>query len=53
MELNPRHDLDSNDRRGDEVNDKAERRPPSGVRDEVTPMLPEILEPVSYQSDDE
>jgi len=42
----PRHDLDGNDRGGDPVDDEAERRPLPSVRNELTSVLPEILEPV-------
>ena len=47
VELNTRHDLDGNDRGGDPVDDEAKRRPPPGVRNEMTSVLPEILEPMT------
>ena len=35
------------------VDDEAERGPPPGVRNEVTSVLPEILEPVARKADNE
>jgi hypothetical protein len=36
-------DLDDDDRGDDPVDDHAERRPPSGVGDDVAPVLPQVL----------
>ena len=36
-----------------QVDDEAERGPPPRVRNELTPVLPEILEPVAGEADDE
>src|SRR5437660_1141684 len=38
---------------GHPVNDEAERWPPPGVRHELTAVLPEVLEPVAGQAEDE
>jgi hypothetical protein len=53
VEVNARHDLDRNDRGGDPVDNEAERTPPSGVRNKLTSVLPEILEPVARETEDE
>jgi hypothetical protein len=53
VELNTRHDLDGNDSGGAPVDYEAERWPPTGIRNEVTPVLPEILEPVARKADNE
>jgi hypothetical protein len=46
VEVNARDYLDDDDRRGHPVDDKAEGRPPAGVRNELAAVLPEILEAV-------
>jgi hypothetical protein len=53
VEVSAGDDLDGDDGSGDPVDDEAERRPPPGVRDELTAVLPEVLEPVPYEADDE
>jgi hypothetical protein len=53
VELNTRHDLDGDDRGGDPVDHEAERRPPPSICNEVTSVLPEILEPVTRNAEDE
>jgi len=52
VELNTRRDLDGDDRGGDPVDDTAERGPPPSVRNEVTSVLPEVLEPMARESHD-
>ena len=51
VEVNTRDDLDGDDRGGNPVDDEAERGPPPGVRNELTSVLPEILEPVARKAD--
>ena len=53
MELDPCHDLDGNDRGRNPIDDKAERGPPPSIRNEMTSVLPEILEPVAHKADNE
>ncbi len=53
VEVNARDDLDGDDRCGDPVDDEAERGPPPSVRNELTSVLPEILEPVAHKPYDE
>jgi hypothetical protein len=43
-------DLAHDDRGDNPVDDHAERRPPSGVGDEVASVLPEVLEPVPHHA---
>jgi hypothetical protein len=50
VEVNTRDDLDGDDRGGDPVNYEAERRPPPGVRNKLTSVLPKILEPVAHKA---
>ena len=47
MKLNTRHDLDGNDCGSDPVDYEAERGPPPCVRNEVSSVLPEVLEPMA------
>ena len=53
MELHACHDLDSDDRCRDRVDDEAERWPPTRVGDELTAVLPQILHPVGDETGDE
>jgi hypothetical protein len=53
VELNVRDDFDGDDDCHCHVDDKAERRPPSGVGDVVSAVLPEIPRAVSEQSGNE
>jgi hypothetical protein len=45
-------DLDGDDCRDHPVDHKTERRPPPCVGDELTAVLPEVLEPVAGKADD-
>ena len=53
VELHACHDLDSDDRCRDRVDDEAERWPPTRVGDELTAVLPQILDPVGDETRDE
>lgn len=53
VEVNARDDLDGDDRGGDEVDREAEGGPPPSVRNKLTSVLPEILEPMPDKADDE
>ena len=50
MEVNAEEDLDGDDRRGNPIDDEAERRPSTRVRDELSAMLPEVLEPMARET---
>src|SRR5690349_2494711 len=52
-EVDPSGYLDDEDRRDHEVDRGAERRPPSGVGHEVSPLLPVVLETVARVPDHE
>jgi hypothetical protein len=47
VEFNAGNDFDGDDRCGCDVDDKAKRRPPTGVGDIVSAVLPEILRAVT------
>jgi hypothetical protein len=53
MKSDPGEDLDGDYGRNDPINDHAEGRPPARVRDEVSPVLPQVLQPMARQSDDQ
>jgi hypothetical protein len=53
VEVNARDYLDDDDRRGHPVDDKAEGRPPAGLRNELAAVLPQILEAVGSEAYDE
>src|SRR5438132_3852803 len=53
VEMNAGDDLDGDDRRDRPINRKTERRPPACVRNELTAVLPEVLETVAGETDDE
>jgi hypothetical protein len=53
VEVHAGHDLDGDDRRRHPVDDEAERRPPTRVGDELTAVLPQVLEPMAGEADDE
>jgi hypothetical protein len=53
VEVNAGDDLYSNDRRGREVDHKTERRPPARVGNELSAMLPEVLDAVTSETNDE
>ena len=44
MKTDPGEDLDGDYGRHDPIDDHAEGRPPPGVRDEVSPVLPQVLD---------
>src|SRR3954451_19302925 len=44
MKIDPGEDLDGDRGRRDPIDDHAEGGPPAGVRDEVSPVLPQVLE---------
>jgi hypothetical protein len=50
-EIHARSDLHNDDRRDDKVHRHAKRGPPARVGDEVSVVLPEILEPMADESD--
>ena len=50
-EMYARSDLHDDDRRDDKVHRHAKRGPPAGVGDEVSAVLPEILQPMADESD--
>jgi hypothetical protein len=50
VDVHARDYFDDDDRRGHPVNDQAERRPPTGVGNELAAVLPEILEAVTRQA---
>jgi hypothetical protein len=53
MEMDAGDNLDGDNRSDCPVDDEAERRPPPRVGDEMTPVLPEVLQPVASETDDE
>src|SRR6266480_5676786 len=53
VEVEPRDDLDTDDHRNDPVHGRTERRPPSGSRDELTSLLPRILDPMGREPEGE
>jgi hypothetical protein len=53
MKADPGENLDRDHRRNDPVDDHAEGWPPAGVGDEVSPVLPQVLEAVAGQSNDQ
>jgi hypothetical protein len=53
VEVHAGHNFDSDDRRRHPVDDEAERRPPTRVGDELTAVLPQVLQPMAGEADDE
>jgi hypothetical protein len=52
VKLNSGDDLDDDDCRDRPVDHSTERRPPSRVGLKLTPVLPEVLQPVTGKPDD-
>ena len=44
------HNFDGDDRRRHPVDDEAERRPPTRVCDELTAVLPQVLQPMACEA---
>jgi hypothetical protein len=53
VEMHAGDDLDGDDRRDRPVNHKTEGRPPACVGNELTSVLPEVLETVAGETGDE
>jgi hypothetical protein len=53
VELNPGEKGGGDDRRHCPIDNKAKRRPPASVGDELVAVLPQILEPVTSEPSDE
>ena len=53
MEGNSVDDRQGDDRGGDPIDGHAERGPPSRGGHEVTSMLPQVLQPVADEADDD